>query len=51
MLGKFTNHQTAERFSSRTTKPSAIMLGDDGRYWVVTLAEMDRLLAAGYELA
>lgn len=50
MLGKFNNEQTAQNFSHRTIKASAIILGDDGKYWVVTLAQMERLLKAGYEI-
>jgi len=48
MLGKFQKLGTARNFSNRTTKASAIVLGDDGRFWVVTLAEMTRLEKAGY---
>jgi len=44
MLGKFNSKQLAESFSNRTEKISAIVLGDDTKYWVVTLAEMNRLL-------
>ncbi|MCP3943210.1 MAG: hypothetical protein GY710_17220 [Desulfobacteraceae bacterium] len=50
-LGKFIDRILAEQYSNRTRKMSAIILGDDGRYWVVTLANMERLLRAGYELA
>lgn len=47
------------RFSSRTTAfdfanrgaPSMVILGDDGRFWVVTPAQGEKLLRAGYELA
>ena len=41
----------AKSFIKRTEKPTAIIMGDDGMYWVVTLAEMERLTKAGYELA
>jgi hypothetical protein len=47
----FHSQALAESFSGRTIKPSAIILGDDQKYWVVTLAEAQRLVAAGYELA
>lgn len=50
MLGKFIEERNAREFSNRTNKASAIILGDDGKYWVVTLAEMERLLRAGYEV-
>ncbi len=32
-------------------KAGAVMLGDDGRYWVVCLADAARLEAAGLEWA
>ena len=48
MLGKFTKESTARNFSNRTIKASAIILGDDGKWWVVTLAKMTELEAAGY---
>lgn len=51
MLGKFKNLGLANGFSATTLKSSAVMLGDDERYWVVTLAVMERMLKAGYELA
>mgnify|MGYP000846364415 FL=1 len=50
MLGKFIDEQNAREFSNRTKKASAIILGDDGKYWVVTLAEMEHLLKVGYEV-
>ncbi len=51
MIAKFTSIRTAFRFSYRTIKASAVILGDDEKLWVVTLAKMDELLDAGYELA
>lgn len=50
MLAKFTNETTARNFSNRTDKASAIVLGDDNKYWVVTLAKMEELVKAGYEV-
>ena len=50
MLGKFKIRTLAESFSNRTVKPSAVILGDDEMFWVVTLATMERLLNAGYEI-
>jgi len=50
MLGKFTRLGTARSFSARTIKASAIILGDDNKFWVVTLAEMSRLEKAGFEI-
>jgi hypothetical protein len=50
MLGKFNSEKLARSFSNRTTKMSVIMLGDDGKFWVVTMAESVRLFKAGYEV-
>lgn len=50
MLGKFNHYILAKSFSDMTHKASAIMLGDDQKYWVVNLASMERLLRAGYEI-
>jgi hypothetical protein len=50
MLGKFSNYANAASFSYRTEKASAIILGDDNKYWVVTMREMARLANAGYEV-
>lgn len=50
MLGKFNSQFLAESFSNRTVKMSAIILGDDSKFWVVNLANMSRLLKEGYEL-
>jgi hypothetical protein len=49
MLGKFNKEDLARSFSNRTIKMSMIILGDDGKYWVVTMAQGARLLKAGYE--
>ena len=49
ILGRFQNLALAERFSARTLKASRIFLGDCPEYWVVTMAEGERLLAEGYE--
>ena len=51
MLGKFNSRTLANSFSNMTHKTSAIILGDDEKFWVVTLATMEKLLRAGYELA
>ena len=50
-MSKFNTFACAKSFSNRTLKGSAIILGDDGLCWVVTLREMEMLLKAGYELA
>ena len=51
MKTTFRSLSLARAYSDRTAKASAIMLGCDGKFWVVGLAEMSRLLKAGYELA
>lgn len=48
---KFKNIQNAEGFKNRCLKAHEIILGDDGLFWVVTLATMERLLKQGYEIA
>jgi hypothetical protein len=50
MLGKFDSESLARSFSNRTIKMSVIILGDDGKYWVVTMAHSCRLVKAGYEV-
>jgi len=51
MLGKFNSRQTAINFKNHTIPMSAIVLGDDNKYWVVTIGKMESLLRSGYELA
>lgn len=50
-MSKFTSLALAKSYASHTVKASAVMLGDDGLFWVVTLATMERLLRAGFECA
>lgn len=50
MIAKFNTYESAEKFSSRTFKASAIILGNDNLYWVVNLATMEKLIESGYEL-
>uniref|UniRef100_A0A6M3IGU6 Uncharacterized protein n=1 Tax=viral metagenome TaxID=1070528 RepID=A0A6M3IGU6_9ZZZZ len=51
MLGKFKSLGLARSFSCRTIPMSAVVLGDDGLFWVVTIGKMETLLRGGYELA
>ncbi len=46
---KFKNEKNARSFANRTKKAHRIFLGDDGKYWVVTMAQGEKLLAQGYE--
>lgn len=48
---RFTTRALAASFANRTEKPMAIILGDDEKYWVVSLANASRLIKSGYELA
>ena len=50
MLGKFNSEKLAKSFSNRTIKMSMIILGDDGKYWVVTMAQGARLERQGYQI-
>ena len=48
---KFRNIETAMRASEKTIKPSVVILGDDNLYWLVSLAQGQRLVNLGYEIA
>jgi hypothetical protein len=48
---KFNSLANARSYSDRTVKVSMIVLGDDCKFWVVTMSVAAELLAAGYELA
>lgn len=50
MLAKFKSQKLAENFSNRTIKMSAIILGNDSRFWVVNLRTMNTLIKQGYEV-
>lgn len=46
---KFSSELIARRFRDRALKAMMIILGDDMKYWVVSMAEGERLIRAGYE--
>lgn len=48
---KFNTLGYARSFANRAHKPMAVLLGDDGLFWVVTLGKAAALLRQGYELA
>ena len=48
---RFSNFTNAKDFANRATKSMAILLGDDGKYWVVSLGLGEELVKSGYELA
>lgn len=47
----FNSLAIAKSFVNRASKMMMIVLGDDDRYWVVTPADGERLIRAGYEYA
>lgn len=51
MIAKLNTLGNARSFSNKTIKMTAIILGDDDLFWVVTLGVMERLLKQGYEIA
>jgi len=51
VIAKFNSYSYASTFAEHSTIPTAIILGDDNLYWIVTLANMEKALNAGYELA
>lgn len=48
---KFTTLGNAQTFADGCLKMQGIILGDDQRFWVVGMADFDRLIKAGYEAA
>jgi hypothetical protein len=46
---KFNTLRYAESFAARCHKAHMIIMGDDMRFWVVTLAQGEKLIRAGYE--
>jgi hypothetical protein len=48
---KFNTYAAASSFSLKTIKATAVLLGDDGLFWVVTITDMEKLTRAGYEVA
>jgi len=48
---KFNSLALANNFANNAIKSMAVMMGDDNRFWVVTMADASRLEKAGYEWA
>ena len=48
---KFRSLPNARNFAGRATKPLVIILGDDMRFWVVTLGLGEQMIKSGYEAA
>ena len=41
----------SKRFADRCIKLHAVVLGDNGKYWIVCAADAQRLVKIGYEIA
>jgi len=48
---EYQSRYLAESAMSHTVKPMHLLLGDNGRYWIVKPADAQRLERAGYEYA
>lgn len=48
---EFSKKENAFGFADKCEKMQMIILGDNGKFWVVSMAEGARLLKAGYEMA
>lgn len=48
---KFNSRDNALSFAARCHKAHAVVLGDDRRFWVVCLADFNRLVRAGFQPA
>lgn len=48
---RFHSESLAWSFHDRCLKAHMVILGDAAEYWVVTMAEAERLMKAGYEAA
>jgi hypothetical protein len=48
---EFTNIVNAQSWASKSVKPGMIVLGEEGKFWVVCFSDAQRLVKAGYELA
>jgi len=48
-VDRYTTIESARSAAAHRSKAAVILHGDDGLYWVATMAEGDRLERAGYE--
>jgi hypothetical protein len=48
---RFVSRDLAIISAARAIKPERVMLGDDGKFWLVTPADASRLEAMGFEHA
>lgn len=47
----FSDRELAFSFAHGSVKPHRVILGENGKYWVVCPADAERLQKAGYEYA
>jgi hypothetical protein len=50
-MNKFNTLSNASSFANRCHKPQIIIMGCDGLFWVVSMADGAKLIRAGYEAA
>ncbi len=48
---RFSSLELAKSFADNATQPQRVILGDHPEIWVVTPADAERLVRAGYEYA
>jgi hypothetical protein len=47
----FSTREAAFRSTERSVKMAIVMLGENGKFWVVCMADAQRLVKAGFEPA
>jgi hypothetical protein len=50
-ISQLSNLESAFRFANNCIKLHIVMLGDNGKYWVVCFADAQKLSKMGYEAA
>jgi hypothetical protein len=48
-IERFIRMDLAVSFAARAVKGMMVIMGDDARYWVVSMADGERLIRMGYE--
>jgi len=51
IIGEFNSFRLAESCANHTIKMSSVILGDNGKFWVVNMANMEKAIRNGYEVA
>lgn len=51
VLARFTDRTSAMHYAAKCIKPMRIILGTDGRFWIVNPKVANQLEAQGYEYA